>query len=129
MTNTASLNPDQNLSLARLGYRSFDNAKATGRCDLDCFVCCCHFILSRANVRSNVEMPSKQQLLKNEENSTSTRLYTEQRKWPLSTQFANDHFWARARNQLECCFYPKSERPLLPRCIFWPCLHVIKYCV
>jgi hypothetical protein len=30
MTNTASFNPDQNLSLAGLRYWSFDNPKATG---------------------------------------------------------------------------------------------------
>jgi hypothetical protein len=43
MTDAASFNPDLSLSFAGLGCRSFNNPKATRRCDFDCFVCFCHF--------------------------------------------------------------------------------------
>src|SRR5882724_6042884 len=46
MTDPAGFNPDQDLSLAGLRYRSFDNPKVTGRYDFDCFVCLCHPVLS-----------------------------------------------------------------------------------
>jgi hypothetical protein len=46
MTDSARFNPDQNLSLARLGNWSFNNPKATGRRDFDCLVCFRHIVPS-----------------------------------------------------------------------------------
>jgi hypothetical protein len=38
MTDSAGFNPDQNLSLTGLRYRSFSNAKFTALCDFECFI-------------------------------------------------------------------------------------------